>query len=119
VTEVVAVFGRACELAMENGGENINLDAGCHEVSIDADWWLAINPHDRPRQCSRGATIKPFQIYFEWRGWPAGFVSSSGGLIISGKEVSEANLLAALERAIGRGKNKSKGDPKPTGQKGK
>jgi hypothetical protein len=92
VSGVVAVFDRACELAMANGAENINLDAGCHELAVDEDWWLAINPHDRPRRCSRGLVIKPLQIYFEWRGRTAGF----------SKEVNEARLLVALERALNR-----------------
>lgn len=118
MSDVVAVFGRACELAMAEGAENINLDAGCHELQVDADWWLAINPHEKPRRCSRGAMVKPFQIYFEWRGWPAGFVSSSGGMLTCGKEINEANLLAALARAIA-GKTKSKGDPRPIGTKEK
>jgi hypothetical protein len=100
VSGVVAVFDRACELAMANGAENINLDAGCHELAVDEDWWLAINPHDRPRRCSRGLVIKPLQIYFEWRGRTAGFVTRSGGMLACSKDVNEARLLVALERAL-------------------
>ena len=104
----VAVFARVCELGESMGWENITMDPGCKEHQIDSDWWFALNPHRHPEACSRGMEVPSMQIYFEWKGLPAGFVGYMGGTLICSRRVNEDTLMAALDAAIAR---VEKGDP--------
>jgi hypothetical protein len=36
---ITKVFALACELGSANGWENISLQPGCQELSIDEQWW--------------------------------------------------------------------------------
>jgi hypothetical protein len=103
MTGVIAVFGRACELGMALGWENISMDEGCRELQVDVHWWFAINPHKEPTRSSRGVMVQPQQIYFEWNGFPAGMVSSIGGILVQGELANETTLLEALDLAIAHG----------------
>lgn len=96
------VFERVCALGMALGWENISLEPGCREHQIDSNWWFAINPHQETTPCSRGAKIPACQVYFEWKGWPAGMVSTGGGMMACGTAANEASLIEAIEEAIRR-----------------
>lgn len=98
--KVSRLFALTCELGGALGWENISMQRGCQEHTIDAQWWFAINPHDEPNRCSRGAKVPPQSIYYEFNGWPAGCVTSSGGLLAAGKGANEESLTAAIEAAL-------------------
>lgn len=96
----VTVFALACELGAALGWENISLDAGCREHQVNAHWWFAMNPHRTKMLCTKGIDVKPYSIYFEWDGWPAGMVTAAGGMFVQGIEANQDNLIAALKAAI-------------------
>jgi hypothetical protein len=95
-----SVFARACELGAALGWNNIAKLPGCQEATISEEWWMAINPHPEPEKCRKGTRIPPFTIYFEFNGWPAGFVNAGGGTMAAGRIANEHRLLAAIEAAI-------------------
>lgn len=97
---VSRVFTLTCELGIALGWDNISLEPGCQEHAIDDHWWFAINPHNEPTPCSRGAIAAPQSIYFEFNGSPAGFVSHDGGLLAAGAIANEEALARALMQAI-------------------
>lgn len=95
------VFALACELGAAHGWENITMQDGCQELDVDGHWWFAINPHPHPTRCSRGYKMIPAgTIYFQFNGWPAGIVTSAGGLVACGQAANEETLIDALETAI-------------------
>lgn len=96
------VFCLACELGMALGWENISLEPGCREYQIDANWWMAINPHRAACVSSKGASVPGLGIWFEWNGWPAGVVSPGGGLMACGSAANVDTLIAAIKAAIER-----------------
>lgn len=97
-----AVFIRICDLGIALGWDNISTLPGCQEYQIDSEWWFAINPHGEVTRSSQGARIPPNSIYFKFNGWPAGIVSSHGGMMAAGGLANEDRLLAAIEAAIKR-----------------
>jgi hypothetical protein len=97
---ITKVFALACELGSANGWENISLQPGCQELSIDEHWWFALNPHRETIECSKGVKVPAYSIYFEFNGWPAGECTSLGGVIAFGARANEDTLIAALENAM-------------------
>jgi hypothetical protein len=50
-------------LAEAKGVKSIKDLPGCWEVTIDEQWWLAINGHKAPVKCSHGPSVNPFCCY--------------------------------------------------------
>jgi hypothetical protein len=101
--EIPSVFSKTVELAIALGWEDIGSLPGCQEHQIDKHWWFAINPHEKPAkcsQCSQGASVPPYSIYFQFNGWPFAIVNAAGGMMGSGTAANEDNLMLALQRAI-------------------
>lgn len=94
------IFQLACELGAAHGWENISFDAGCKELQVDEQWWLAINPHNEINRTSKGAKVPPQSIYFMFNGWPAGYINAGGGVLAAGAIANEETLAAALDAAI-------------------
>src|SRR3990167_1705130 len=94
-----AVYVEFGELAHRLGVRNIKELPGCWEYQIDEQWWMAVNGHKEPVRCSKGAEVPAWHLYFEYNGWPAGFVGPSGGTVAAGEGANEATLLRALRKA--------------------
>lgn len=85
------------ELAGRRGVSNIKALLGCHEMDIDAEWWIAVNGHSEPTECSRDVTVAPYTVYMERCGWPAGIIDAGGGAFV-GPGTEEA-FIAAVRAA--------------------
>jgi hypothetical protein len=96
------VFKLTVEYGAAMGWENISLNPGCTEQVIDEHWWFAINPHNEANRCSHGAKVPAQSIYFEFNGWPAGYINAGGGMLAAGDLANEETLAAALDAAIRR-----------------
>jgi hypothetical protein len=94
------VFVRVCDLGIALGWNSIKDLPGCTEHQIDGAWWFAINPHNEVVKCSHGPEVRPYTIYFEFNGWPAGAIRATGGWVAAGTLANENTLLEAIEKAI-------------------
>lgn len=77
---------------------------GCWERNVGGKWWIAVNGHSRPQQCSRGKIVPPQCCYVEWRRIPAGLldVAGAGQFACSPSvnvELLQRDLRAALKGA--------------------
>jgi hypothetical protein len=99
MTAICAAFDEIAKLAIRLHVAPINGIAGCWEYKVDAQWWIAVNPHNTPTKCSRGAVIEPFNCFVEFNGWPAGSFSPAGGAIAAGELANEDSFIAALRAA--------------------
>jgi hypothetical protein len=95
---VPEVMVEIVEAALRLGHASIKDLPGCCEFEA-GEWWVAVNGHEQPQRCSRGARVPGFHAYVEFNGWPAGLVSAAGGTLAAGTAANEASLLAAL-RAV-------------------
>ena len=93
------IFAKTCELGIALGWKAINQNPGCTEHQVDEQWWFAINPHAEPVKCSKGTSVPQVCVYFEFNGWPAGFINAGGGALAAGAIANEDTLIAALEAA--------------------
>jgi hypothetical protein len=67
-------FMKAVFLAHALGQDGLALLPGCWEQRVDADWWLALNAHAQPLQCSHGHELDSMEAVFEYRGEAVAFV---------------------------------------------
>jgi hypothetical protein len=65
---------KAVFLAHALGQDGLALLPGCWEQRVDADWWLALNAHAQPLQCSHGHELDSMEAVFEYRGEAVAFV---------------------------------------------
>ena len=89
------------KLAEALGVQAINKLPGCWECKIDKHWKVVCNGHTKPIPWidgfGRPVIIEPFEMYFEFNGWPAGSISpATGGLFAAGTEANLDTLMAAL-----------------------
>lgn len=94
------VFSKIVSLCLALGCRDIVKQPGCQEFQIDEHWWFALNPHFEPVLCGSGKEVPSGSAYFEFNGWPAGFVGLDGGVIAAGSLANEETLIAALDVAI-------------------
>jgi len=97
---VSVLFGLLCDLMLQKGFASIKDLPACAELAIDAHWWVAVNAHRDACKCSKGAVVPPFTAYFEFNGWPAGFVEPCGGFLAAGRLANEDTLAAAIKNAM-------------------
>jgi hypothetical protein len=97
------VFAAIVELAESLGVSGINKLPRCWEHQIDGSWWIAVNAHPEPIQCSHGVAVAPFSAYIEFNGWPAGLFTPHGGQIAAGEVANEDAFIEALRRALAKG----------------
>lgn len=93
------VFLAICEYAESRGISRLNLNPGCWEVKLDDQWWFAVNPHRTDQECSMGVTVRPFTIYVQYNGFPAGVFSPKEGVFAAGSMANVDSFMAALESA--------------------
>ena len=74
---------------------------GCWEHQIDESWWVAMNGHPEPKQCSTGETVKPYNCYIKFNGFPAGIMSPFFGSIAAGELANETTFIQACRAATG------------------
>ena len=98
--QIGEAFGKVCMLAGALGVKGINALPGCWEHAIDGTWWIALNGHAEPTECSRGASVPPYEMYVECNGWPAGILSPGDGVIAAGEGANEDTLIAAIDAAL-------------------
>lgn len=79
----------------------LNRLSGCWERQIGR-WWIAVNGHDQPVKCSKGAAVGAFECYVEYNGWPAGIFNPYGGVLAAGSCANEDVFLAAVRAEPGR-----------------
>lgn len=95
------IFEAVAILAAALGVKKINQLPGCWEHQVDARWWIAVNGHAKPTNCSRtSGPIDPYTCYIEFDGWPAGLVSPYGGALAAGEAANEEALIVALNAAV-------------------
>lgn len=95
------LFLKLADLALAHGVKGIKHLPACWEVQIDERWWVAVNGHEVPVECSRaGQPVPAFSAYVEFNGWPAGVLDPFGGFLAAGHLANEANLTAAIDAAI-------------------
>ena len=80
----------------------MNKIVGCWELEVDEHWWIAVNGHQGPKDCSRDVSVPPYHAYIEWCGWPAGMVSPKDGIVAAGREANYPALLQALDAHLER-----------------
>jgi len=90
------------QLAVALDAHPLHKHEACWEFSVDENWYIAVNGHDKPRLCSNGVSVDPYTAYIAWNGWPAGILGPSGGPIAAGRLVNEQALCEALQAAIRR-----------------
>lgn len=72
---------------------------GCWEHQVDERWWVAMNGHQEPKQCSTGESVPPYHIYIRFNDWPAGMLSPYYGSIAAGEAANENAFIAACKAA--------------------
>lgn len=97
---VPEVFVELVKLAERRGVRRINALAGCWEFTLPGGWFVAVNGHAEPVECSRGVKVPPFRAYVESHGLPAGLVSPRGGEFVVYEDVNEDAFLDALRGAL-------------------
>jgi hypothetical protein len=97
---IAEAFARVVELALAAGAENLKEKPGCWEHQVDARWWVALNPHADPVDCSTGANVPPFCVYVTYNELPAATFWVHDGAFIVGSEVNEGTFIAAVVAAI-------------------
>jgi len=75
---------------------------GCWERKVGNEWWIAVNPHEDIKRCSRGANVDSGYCYVEYMGFPAGLFTPWGGSIAAGTVANEETFAKALEEEIAR-----------------
>lgn len=97
--EVAEGFAAVMDYAVSQGAENIGDVEGCWESQVDAQWWIALNGHDKPTKNTRDLSVESFHCYIEFNGWPAGHISPFGGWIAAGEAANEDTFIDALKAA--------------------
>ncbi len=91
------------DLAQALGAAPLTKHAGCWEVQVDSNWFLAVNGHRAPVPTTTLAAafdVPPFHAYVEWNGWPAAVIHPlAGGPIVAGSLANEDSLIEALRAA--------------------
>ena len=77
----------------------INAHPDCWECKIDKRWTIAVNGHREPKMWN-DIVIQPFHVYVEYNGFPAGIISSAGGIIAAGSLANEKTLMEAINKRI-------------------
>jgi|SRR5262245_9751187 len=72
----------------------------CWERKVGNEWWIAVNPHEGTKRCSRGANVDFGHCYVEFMGFPAGLFTPWGGTIAAGTVANEESFAAALEAEL-------------------
>jgi hypothetical protein len=93
---------RIMDLGRALGVPPMNQHEGCWEHQVDERWRIAANGHRQDRMTSKGEIVKPFTVYIQYNGWPAGLIDAGGGIIAAGEGANEETFIRALELAIGR-----------------
>jgi hypothetical protein len=65
-------------------------------------WRCWINATDQNQEVANGYLIKPFHMYVEFNGWPAGICDPHTGLICAGEAADVFTLRDAIHHAIAR-----------------
>ena len=90
-------FLEIARLAERLGIKPLNELAGCWEYQIDRQWFMAVNGHNEPIECSMGVSVPPFHAYVQFNGWPAGIIDASGSCFAAGDLANLESFNAALE----------------------
>jgi hypothetical protein len=90
------------EWAYALGARGIDLLPGCWEHAVDDHWWVALNGQTKPRRCTRGPAVGPFEVLVFYDGWLAGGFDARGGAIASGESANEDTFIAAVRAATAR-----------------
>ena len=110
-------FSLIVTLALATGAKSIVDLPGCWEHQIDAQWWVAVNGHKKPRMCSTGTDVLPFTAYLTFDEWPAGFIDVRGGILAAGAAANEDTLCEALEAALAAARVAASASDSPTPSK--
>lgn len=82
--------------AERHGVQQINQLPGCWEFQPGEGWFVAVNGHNTPAQCSHGTEVPPFHAYIAWNEFPAGIIGPTDGVLAAGSVANESSLLSAL-----------------------
>ena len=96
---ITEVFVEIAALAERIGVAPINALLGCWEHQVDPHWWIAVNGHAEPVQCSMGTKVPSFSAYVQFNGWPAGIINPFGGTLVAADAANEDTFIAALQAA--------------------
>ena len=99
LSKIGETFYEVMQLGSRLGVKNINTLPGCWEHQVDDKWFIAVNAHDSPVECSKGPSVAPFHCYVEYNGFPAGLISPHDGIIAAGECANEDTFIAALKAA--------------------
>lgn len=97
-------FAKVVEMALALGARDVATKPGCweHAWGETPEWYVAINPHLEPTDCSRGVTVDPGYLFIAFNGWPAGMLHPGGGAIAAGAAANEDSFIAAVEAETAR-----------------
>jgi hypothetical protein len=96
---VTLAFALLADYSNKQGAAPLSKFENCWEKQIDEQWWIAMNGHDEPRKCSKGAEVEPCNCYVEFNGWPAGILDPFGGILAAGAVANEDSFIEALKAA--------------------
>jgi len=96
------MWAAICTLALkDNGGKTLNGRVWYSGELIER-WRCWINATDQNQVVAKGHVIKPFEMYVEFNGWPAGICDPHTGLICAGEAANVFTLRDAIHHAIER-----------------
>lgn len=95
------------DLATEMGVTDINRLPYCWELTLDGQWWFAVNGHGERTRCfppahpegSEWPNVPPYGVYAERYGWPAVIFDANHGCWIGTPQL-EDEFIAAVRATI-------------------
>jgi hypothetical protein len=97
--EFSEAFIAVVDLTEKHGAHNLAARPGCAELQVDENWWIALNGHREPIECSKGLEVPPFHCGVFWREWPLGFVHPYGGEMLLHPEATEDRFIEDVRAA--------------------
>jgi hypothetical protein len=94
-----SIFELTAQLAKKDGVVPIGSLPGCWERQIDERWTIVANGHSTPMRY-KNMDIPPYSHVVLYNGLLAGMFDPFDGMMVSGTEANEDNLIRALEKAI-------------------
>ena len=99
---ICKVFWITTFLVEQDDAVPLNALPSCYERRLDEHWFIAVNGHEEPRKTKGGISIRPYYLYVEFNGWPAGTVHPYGGEFAAGSLANEETFIEACEKALGK-----------------
>lgn len=101
-------------LAKHDGIVPLPQDAIWERKIAGGHWVIKFNGTKETRKAG-DADLRPYSVYVEWCGWPAGIIDPAGGIIATGAMANEDTFIAAIEAELGCSIEAAfaKADPRP------